>query len=115
MKTKKKSVRKVPGVKTAGEVFDQMLEHARFFDYMAYGPDENPWNMEFNAFFDVKDNVRVDDDFVVIYDIMSCDAKAAVSIKKDTVEYKDAGTGYTYLFRFYGAPTRIENLKELVK
>ena len=109
---KTKTMKKKPGV-TAGEVFGRMVEDARFFDYMVYGPGENPWDMEFRGFHQIDDYViRVKGD-VVVDDIMHCDLDTPVTIKGDTVEVVDED--YTYLFRFYRDPPRIENLKDMVK
>lgn len=114
MKTKaKKPVRKKPGV-TAGVVFGRMVKEAKFFDYMAYGPDENPWDMEFVGFTQIDDYiVNVVDGMVVVDEIITCPSKTPVSIKGDTVEVKLGD--HTYLFRFYVEPKRIENLGEVVK
>lgn len=105
-KTKKKVVRKKSGV-TAGEVFGRLVKEAKFFDYMAYGPDENPWDMKFVGFTQIDDYiVHVDSDFVVVDEILTCPSKKPVSIKGDTVEIK--ADDYTYLFRFYGEPPRLD-------
>lgn len=109
MKTKKKPVRRKLGVTTAGEVFGRMLKEAKFFEYMVFGPDENPWDEDFIGLCDVDDSISVDG-HVAVYDVIRCGLNAPVSIKGDTVEYKDPSNGYTYLFRFYGAPPRIETL-----
>lgn len=107
-KMKKKTVKKKAGV-TAGEVFGRMVKEAKFFDYMAYGPDENPWDMEFIGFTQIDDYiVNVGDGMVVVDDIITCSSKTPVSIKGDTVEIKFSD--HTYLFRFYLEPKRIQNL-----
>ena len=105
-KTKKKVVRKKSGV-TAGEVFGRMVKEAKFFDYMACGPDENPWDMKFIGLTQIDEYiVNVDSDFVVVDEILTCPSKTPVSIKGDTVEIKYGD--HTYLFRFYGEPPRLD-------
>lgn len=113
MKSKKKSVRKRSGL-TAGEVFGRMAETAKFFEYMAVEPGQNPWDLKFIGFHQVDEEISVDDGTVVVDGIVHCRTGDPVTIKGgDTVEV--VVEGYTFLFRFYGEPRRIENIKDLLE
>ena len=109
MKTKtKKSMKKKLGL-TVGQLFGRMLKEAVFFEYMAYGPDENPWNLEFIGFTQIDDyHFSVGDKLVAVEGILTCPANHPVVVKGDTAEVNI--DDYTYLFRFYLEPKRIESL-----
>ena len=113
MATKKKTVKKKPGL-TAGDVFGRMLERATFFDYKVEYPGcEEVALCEF--WTSVRDFICVRGGEVCVWDVVTMDENSPVVVKGDTVEVRDRLSGNRILFRFYGAPRRIGNLKEMVK
>lgn len=113
MKTKR-PVRKKPGTRKAGDVFGRLLEKATFFDYKVEYPGcEEEAHWEF--WTSVRDFIGVRDGQVCVWDVATMDENSPVVVKGDTVEARDRLSGNRILFRFYGVPRRISNLKDLVK
>ena len=114
MKTKtKKPVRKKPGTRKAGDVFGRMLEKSELFEYMVLCPEDKS-EEHWERWLHVQDMISVQDGGVRVWDVFSCDDDHPVVVKGDTVEITPPH-GSTCLFRFYTAPRRIKNLKDLVK